>query len=163
MRLDSTAAACARDVSLASNRMSRWSPRTLPESRSRTRPSSPAQADFGFANGGGHKKLPTALYLAKQAAAIRPGDAGTLYTLGRAYTEAGQYEQAVGALEATLAFRPDEPLILYHLAVAKYEAGAVSEARSGLERALQLDPEFREAPRARTLLERIESPPEPAS
>jgi cytochrome c-type biogenesis protein CcmH/NrfG len=97
-----------------------------------------------------------AVRLARDAAAQRPGNAGALYTLGRAQYAAGQYAPAVESLSAAARLRPDEPAVLYHLAEARYALGELEEARLDVARALEIDPDFAGASEARSLLERIE-------
>jgi tetratricopeptide (TPR) repeat protein len=98
-----------------------------------------------------------AVHLARDAAALRPGNARALYALGRAQYAAGRYEPAVESLHAAARLRPDQPSLLYHLGEARYALGDLEEARLDIARALELDPEFAGASEARSLLERIES------
>ena len=107
------------------------------------------------------KNVEVALLLAKEAASLRPEDARILYTLGRASYATRDFDLARESFEAALKLRPSEPGILYQLGATEYELGHLAEARGALEKALAIDPEFRDAEPARTLLTEIEARAQP--
>ena len=56
--------------------------------------------------------------------------------------DAGDYDGALGELDAGLAAKPDHPPLHYHRACILARAGRADEARTHLQRALELDPEL---------------------
>jgi tetratricopeptide (TPR) repeat protein len=60
-----------------------------------------------------------------------------------AKADAGDFDGALGELEAGLAQKPDHPALLYHRACILSRAGRLEEARDVLDRALAGDPELR--------------------
>ncbi len=85
--------------------------------------------------------------------AISPGSAVALYEVGRALSEARQYEQAAGYLEQAASRRPNWPPPMVELGLLELQSGRDARALSALRRVAELDPFH---VRARNSLELIE-------
>jgi tetratricopeptide (TPR) repeat protein len=100
------------------------------------------------------QELPLAETLAIRAVRLRPGP-DVLDTLGWVYLQAGDAQNAVPALEASLELRPNAPGSRYRLGVALAAAGRTAEAERALRAALA-GGDFREAGDARARLAELE-------
>jgi tetratricopeptide (TPR) repeat protein len=72
-----------------------------------------------------------------------PGDVDTLYRLGLAYSELGQYQKATELLERAVELAPDHVHALVGLGVAESAAGNLLIAEEWLRKAIQLEPSNR--------------------
>ena len=97
-------------------------------------------------------ELDRALKLASFARGKRSEDPDILDTLGWVYYKKGSFRSALSELEESLAIKPDNALACYHMGMALYQSGKYEEARTFLKKALNLDPSFKGAESARTIL-----------
>jgi len=72
-----------------------------------------------------------------------PGDVETLYRLGLAYSELGQYQRATELLEKAVELAPDHVHALVGLGVSEIAAGNLLIAEEWLRKAIQLEPSNR--------------------
>ena len=66
----------------------------------------------------------------------------------------GGYLSAISELEESVSRNPDSAIANYHLGLAYYENRDYEKARECLEKALKIDPNFKGADRARSMLDR---------
>ena len=67
------------------------------------------------------------------------------YNLAHVYLNMGQYERAVGELEAVSTLDPNSALTHYGLGVTKSRQGLLASAEASLVRAIELNPDYGEA------------------
>ena len=72
-----------------------------------------------------------------------PSDVDTLYRLGLAYSELGQYQKAAELLEKAIELAPDHVHALVGLGVAEVAAGNLLIGEGWLRKAIHLDPSNR--------------------
>ena len=77
----------------------------------------------------------------QKAVEMRPNDGYIVDSLGWAYYQIGEYDQAVQHLEAAVNLQPDDPTIHDHLGDAFWRAGRRIEARFQWQHALEMEPE----------------------
>lgn len=99
-------------------------------------------------------KLEEALKLALLARNKMPKDANVMDTLGWIHYLKGGYLSAISELEKSVSRNPDSALANYHLGLAYYENKDFEKAREFLEKALKIDPNFKGADDARSMLDR---------
>ena len=80
----------------------------------------------------------------RRVVSTNPHDAGALADLGAAYGMTGRFDQAVGALEASLRLAPDNAQAHFNLGLIAARQGQARAATRHFEEALRLDPSNRE-------------------
>ena len=80
-----------------------------------------------------------ALAMAREAAAIAPGNANALLLLGRALVANGEGREATQTFQTLVKQYPDSANAHYHLAMAQAQANDIEATRASLKRALELD------------------------
>ena len=85
--------------------------------------------------------LVEAMSMIRKAVELRPNDGYVVDSLGWAYYQIGEYEEAVQHLEHAVQLQPDDPTINDHLGDAFWRAGRHIEARFQWRHALELGPE----------------------
>ena len=85
--------------------------------------------------------LEDAMAMIQKAVEMRPNDGYIVDSLGWAYYQIGEYDQAVQHLEAAVNLQPDDPTINDHLGDAFWRAGRRIEARFQWQHALEMEPE----------------------
>ncbi len=88
-----------------------------------------------YADGKGNGE--EAVQLAKNALSLEPHNSGIMDTLGYAYLNNGQLQEARGILEKTSALLPDNPTVHYHLALVHRAQGENRQAVAQLQQALR--------------------------
>ena len=73
---------------------------------------------------------------ATQAAAIAPGNAAVMDTLGMVQSRLGRHQEAAATLTRAASLAPSEQAIQYHLALVLHRGGKTAEAKAPLRRAL---------------------------
>ncbi len=112
----------------------------------------PAANNLAFILAETYVQVDEALRLAEFAKMKRPKDAIVSDTLGWVYYKMGRYESAVSELEISVKLNSDNALANYHLGWAYYETKQFAKAREFMSRALKLDPNFKGAEKARSLV-----------
>ena len=79
--------------------------------------------------------------MVRKAVSLRPNDGYIVDSLGWAYYQLGNFENAVTELELAVELRPEDPIINDHLGDAYWRVGRHREARFQWRRTLNLDPE----------------------
>lgn len=98
--------------------------------------------------------LDVALPLAQKARELSPNDENIAHTLGWIYYKRGVYLRAIDLLkESSEKFQDRNPTVLYHLGLAYAKKGDTTRAQESLSKALRLDPNFREAKKAKQALD----------
>lgn len=85
--------------------------------------------------------LPEALEMVKKAVALKPNDGYIIDSLGWAYFQLGDYEQAVVNIERAVELLPADPIIAEHLGDAYWRVGRKLEAKFQWQHARDNDPE----------------------
>ncbi len=93
-----------------------------------------------------------ACMLAELARKKRPKDAIVMDTLGWIYYLQGRYSVAIDEFKESLAQNPDNALANYHLGWAYYEKKEFEKAREFMGKALKIDPNFKGADEARSIM-----------
>lgn len=93
-----------------------------------------------------------AFTLAKIAREQRPKDPNVLDTMGWVYYQKGNYLNALSELEESLKRNPESPLASFHYGMALYRNQKFEQARQFFKKALDLDPKFKDAEKAREML-----------
>jgi Flp pilus assembly protein TadD len=88
---------------------------------------------------------------------LSPKQAEILDTLGWVHYQRGQYAEAVTTLKQAADIMPQHPIVRYHLAQAYLQTGRKADAADEIRRALNIDPNFKDATKARELLATIRS------
>lgn len=81
-----------------------------------------------------------------------PKNANVLDTMGWVYYQKGNNLNALSELEESLKLNPDAALTCFHYGMALYRNQAFEKARQYFRKALKIDPGFRDAATARTML-----------
>jgi len=97
--------------------------------------------------------LVEAMSMIRKAVELRPNDGYVVDSLGWAYYQIGEYEEAVQHLEHAVQLQPDDPTINDHLGDAFWRAGRHIEARFQWRHALELEPELDQIDPIKTKLE----------
>jgi tetratricopeptide (TPR) repeat protein len=87
------------------------------------------------------------------ALSARPDDPHILDSMGWAYYLAGEYEQAINALEKAVDLMPHDSTVNDHLGDAYFRSGRTTEAQFQWQRALSFDPPPEEAEQIRAKIE----------
>lgn len=87
------------------------------------------------------ENLEEAFDLIEKAVAIEAGSGAIIDSLGWAYYQRGDYDEAVGHLEQAASLEPADPTITDHLGDVYWRLGRELEARYQWRRVLELDPE----------------------
>jgi len=85
--------------------------------------------------------LPEAMEMVKKAVALKPNDGYIIDSLGWAYFQLGDYEQAVVNIERAVELLPADPIIAEHLGDAYWRVGRKLEAKFQWQHARDNDPE----------------------
>ena len=85
--------------------------------------------------------LPEAMEMVKKAVALKPNDGYIIDSLGWAYFQLGDYEQAVTHIERAVELLPADPIIAEHLGDAYWRVGRTLEARFQWQHARDNKPE----------------------
>jgi tetratricopeptide (TPR) repeat protein len=93
---------------------------------------------YGFVERG--ENLEEGMALIRRAVELRPNAGHIIDSLGWAYYQLGQYENAIEHLERAVVLEPGDSTINDHLGDAYWRAGRRIEARFQWRRALSLDP-----------------------
>jgi tetratricopeptide (TPR) repeat protein len=110
---------------------------------------------WNLAEKGGN--LDEALSFAQIAKEKVPQSAAVMDTLGWIYYLKGSYLNAIAEFQDSLSRTPDNPVINYHMGLAYNKTNQPDKAREFLEKALQIDPDFKGAEEARSILEEIKA------
>ena len=95
------------------------------------------------------ENLDEAFALIEKAVALDPTSGAIIDSLGWAYYQLGDYEEAVGHLEQAASLEPGDPTITDHLGDVYWRLGRTLEARYQWRRVLELDPDEDVAENAR--------------
>jgi tetratricopeptide (TPR) repeat protein len=87
------------------------------------------------------RNLDEALLMVRKAVELRPNDGYIVDSLGWAYYQLGDFEQAVQQLERAVELRPEDPVINDHYGDALWRVGRKLEARFQWQHAKDNDPE----------------------
>jgi len=87
------------------------------------------------------RNLNEALLMVRKAVELRPNDGYIVDSLGWAYYQLGDYEQAVQQLERAVELRPEDPVINDHYGDALWRVGRKLEAKFQWQHAKDNDPE----------------------
>lgn len=87
------------------------------------------------------ENLDEAFALIEKAVALDPTSGAIIDSLGWAYYQLGDYEEAVGHLEQAASLEPGDPTITDHLGDVYWRLGRTLEARYQWQRVLELDPD----------------------
>lgn len=85
--------------------------------------------------------LAEAMEMVKKAVALKPNDGYIIDSLGWAYFQLGDYEQAVVQIERAVELLPADPIIAEHLGDAYWRVGRKLEAKFQWQHARDNDPE----------------------
>jgi tetratricopeptide (TPR) repeat protein len=116
-------------------------------------PSVSAELAFLYLEHGGDVNV--AVSLAQMAKQKMPDSPMTADALGWAYYKLGSTDLAIAQLKESAAKIPNNPIYQYHLGMAYMSARRMDMAAQSLRTALKEDPNFRDAPLARTALGEI--------
>ncbi len=94
---------------------------------------------------------------ALKAAELAPKDSAILDTLGWVYFKKGNYNKAIKTLKAAVASRQNAPTIRFHLGMAYYKNRNLTKALDEFKYALKISSRFKEASKAKDMMELIES------
>lgn len=100
-------------------------------------------------------KDPRALTIAKRAYDLQPGNPAVLDTMGWALVEQNKAAEAKPYLEKAVAQAPKSGAIRYHYGVMLAKTGDTNGARKAVQQALQDEPNFSEAPQAKSFLQSL--------
>ncbi len=98
------------------------------------------------------KSVDEAFELAKIARQQKAKDPNVLDTMGWLYYQKGNYLNARSELQESLKLNPDSPLTCFHYGMTLYRNQEFEKARQFFKKALDLDPGFRDADKARKML-----------
>ncbi len=101
--------------------------------------------------------LDEGLEYALKAAELAPKDTAILDTLGWVYFKKRNFNKAVESLETAIASRQNSPTIRYHLGMAHYKNRNINSALNEFKNSLKISTRFREASKAKDMIEMIES------
>ncbi len=94
---------------------------------------------------------------ALKASELAPKDAAILDTLGWVYFKKEDYNRAVSSLKSAVASRQNSPTIRFHLGMALHKNGDLKNALIEFRNSLKISGRFKEATRAKEMIELIES------
>lgn len=101
--------------------------------------------------------LDEGLGYALKAVELAPNDAAILDTLGWVYFKKENLDKAVENLKSAVASRQNSPTIRFHLGMAHYKNGDPENALSEFKNSLKISGRFKEAAKAKEMIELIES------
>ena len=101
--------------------------------------------------------LDEGLEYALKAAELAPKDAAILDTLGWVYFKKENFNKAVESLEMAIASRQNSPTIRFHLGMAHYKNRNINSALNEFKNSLKISTRFKEASKAKDMIEMIES------
>ncbi|MCP3872396.1 MAG: tetratricopeptide repeat protein [Desulfobacteraceae bacterium] len=99
--------------------------------------------------------LDDAMKLAKKANKLQPGNASILDTIGWIYYHKKDYKKATIKFKDASKVNPRNPTILYHLGATYYKNGDKGAAKESFQKALELSSKFKDAGKARELLNQM--------
>jgi tetratricopeptide (TPR) repeat protein len=102
------------------------------------------------------RNIDEALGFAQIAKEQMPKNAAVMDTLGWIYYLKGTYVNAISELQDSVALDPHNPVINYHLGMAYFKNNQPDEAREFLKKALAIDPNFKGAGEASSILKRVQ-------
>ncbi|MCP4252621.1 MAG: tetratricopeptide repeat protein [Candidatus Scalindua sp.] len=101
--------------------------------------------------------LDEGLKYALKAAELAPKDAAILDTLGWIHFKKENYNKAIKILKTAVASRQNSPILRYHLGMAHYKNRNLDNALNEFKNALKISARFKEASKAKDMIELIES------